>query len=298
MEELTLDEIDLKLITLKLYKIKVLITLGRFRIETNSKQIYLGTLQPSERNGSVYIVTDDLARVETEITDLYKIFPLEKSFFTRLNGTLSAGFSYTRSSTEGQVNLSSNINYTTRRVDYQFLASENASLDSSGFSRDREQLSVQAAYNVTPAWFAVTSSTYQRNLELSIARRYQLLFGGGRKLLLKRSWQLLALTGITLNQEKSTSNESSGLLFEVPMGIKFDYFKFHHPDIQISSQPALYFSLTQKGRTRFDGNTNFSWQLIRYFYLTINPYFNYDSQPPEGNSNLDYGIVVSISYKF
>jgi hypothetical protein len=87
-------------------------------------------------------------------------------------------------------------------------------------------------------------------------------------------------------------------LLEIPVMLRYNFFQFHHPNIQISSQQSLYFGLTQKGRIRFEGNTTFSWQLIRYFYLNINPYSNYDNQPPSGNSNYDYGVVVSISYKF
>jgi hypothetical protein len=81
--------------------------------------------------------------------------------------------------------------------------------------------------------------------------------------------------------------------------LQFNFYQFRHPDIQINSTQTVYFSLSQPGRIRYDGNTTFSWQLVRYFYLNISPYTNFDSKPPAGStSTFDYGIVVGLSYKF
>jgi hypothetical protein len=80
---------------------------------------------------------------------------------------------------------------------------------------------------------------------------------------------------------------------------QFNYYQFRHPDIQISSTQTVYFGIDQDGRVRYDGSTNFSWQLIRYFYLNLSPYINFDSRPPAGSgSNFDFGIVFGLSYKF
>jgi hypothetical protein len=125
------------------------------------------------------------------------------------------------------------------------------------------------------------------------------MLGAGNKIFIKKNWQLLAISGMTFTQEKSTAGVKSGVLFEIPLMFRFNFYQFHHPDIQISSSQTVYFSLSEAGRIRYDGSTNFSWQLIRYFYLTIGPYTNYDSKPPLSNSSkFDFGIVVSMSYKF
>jgi hypothetical protein len=69
-------------------------------------------------------------------------------------------------------------------------------------------------------------------------------------------------------------------------------------NLQIKLSQAFYYSLSQKDRKRYDANFNFSWELIRRFWLTFNPYASYDNQPPEGNSNFDYGLAISITYQF
>jgi hypothetical protein len=298
MGEITIDEIVFKMMDVKLYRIKKLKTYRRFKIETHAKLIYYGVITESERDGWVKILLDDGDTIHTPIVDINLIISLEKKFFKQLHGNLSAGFSYAKSSDLGQVNLNSNVKYVTKLFEYQLGATAIASIDSSKLSRDREDAGLFVAYTFKPAWFIAAGVNYQRNLELSIASRIQELIGGGNKIFLKKDWQLMAISGLTFNNEKSTSGENSGLLFEIPLIVKFDFFKYRRPDIQINSTHSLFFGLTQKGRVRYDSNTSFSWQLIRYFYLTFTPYANFDSQPPQGNSNFDFGLAVSLSYKF
>jgi hypothetical protein len=296
---ITIDDIDLKMQSIKLFKIKKLIIQEIFKIETVDKIFYYGTLQTTDREGWVNIHTKEGSDITVHITKIFLLISMDADFFKRLNGNVSAGLSFTKSSGIGQVNFSANVEYATKNIDYQLSASSIGSIDSGRYSRDNENIQLFAAYDLTPIWFIAAAGQYQRNLELSIARRYLGLAGGGNKLFIKKNWRLLAVTGLTFSQEKSTEGSTSGLLYEIPIMLQFNFYKFRNPDIQISSTQSVYFSLSQPGRIRFDSNTTFAWQLIRYFYLNISPYTNFDSQPPAGSgSTFDYGIVVGLSYKF
>jgi Protein of unknown function, DUF481 len=296
---ISIDDIDLKMQSIKLFKIKKLIIQEIFKIETVEKKFYYGTLKTTDKDGWVNIHTIEGIEVPVHITKIFLLISMDANFYKRLNGNISAGLSFTKSSGIGQVNFSANVEFATKHIDYQLSVSSIGSIDSGRFSRDNENAQLFAAYDLTGAWFLAVSAQYQRNLELSISRRLLGLAGGGNKLFIKKNWRLLAISGISLSQEKSTEGVQSGLLYEVPVIFQFNYYQFRHPDIQISSSQSVYFSLSQKGRIRYDGNTTFSWQLIRYFYLNISPYINYDSKPPAGSgSTFDYGIIVGLSYKF
>lgn len=295
----TIDDIDLKLQNIKLFKIKRIVTFRRFRIETVHKQILYGILKPSSEVNHTEIELDNNRRMTIALPEINILVSLEKNFFKRLTGNFSLGFSYAKSSSLGQVTISSTVKYATPLFETQLSLSSISSIDSSTFSRDRENLSLFSNYNLSPSWFLAGLVQYQRNIELSIARRFQELGGAGKKLFVKEHWQLLGITGFAVNQEKSIDEGSSTTVqLEIPAMLRFNFFKFRHPDIQITTNQTLYFSLTDKGRVRFDGNTSFSWQLIRNFYLDISPYTNYDSKPPAGSSNFDYGVVFSVSYRF
>jgi hypothetical protein len=296
--EISINDRDLKILQVKQYKIRTLTTDNIFRLETNDKQEYLGRLEKAKKDGWVNIILENGDTLLTLITDISQIIAIEKKFLVGLDGSLSAGFSYAKSSDIGSVNLSSNVHYATSRLDYLATLSLNGSLDSSEYSRDREDAGIFVAYNTGPAWFAAASFNYQRNIELSIARRYQEWIGGGNKVFVRRHWVLLVTSGLAFNQEKSTAGTTSGLLLEIPIGTRFNFFKYQNPNIQITSTQTVYFSLSQKGRVRFSSSTTFSWELIKNFRLNINPYTSYDNQPPEGNSNYDYGVAISLAFTF
>ncbi len=296
---LSIDDKDLKVLSVKLYKIKRLRIYEMFKIETLDKRMYFGFLDVSEKPGSIVIRPENLPKIELPIVNIYQLIPLNKEFFKRLDGSLSAGFSYARSSNIGQVNLSTTIGFATRLFNYQLQGSEIGSIDSSHFSRDNENLQFFTAYDLSATWFMAGVAQYQRNLELSIARRWLEMVGAGNKLVVRDTWQLMVVSGLTFTQEKSTEDVTSGTLLELPIMLRFNFFKFHHPNIQITALETAYFSLSQKGRFRYDGSINFSWELIRYFYLTFSPYSSFDSQPPSQTSGkFDFGTAISLSYKF
>lgn len=297
---ITFDDDDLNTLSIKMYKInKLKATQSRFRIETKNNHIYYGTLNPSLKTGYVVIKLDKENSVEIDIQEINLLVSFKKTFVKRLDGNVTAGFSYTKSSGIGQLNFSADVKYSTKKLENDLSASSISSIDTSSFSRDRENLQLFTIYNLTPKWFLAAQLNYQRNLSLSILRRFQELIGAGKKLVVRKDLQLLGISGFTFNQETSTDNVTSGLLLEIPLIFKLDFYKFQHPNMQISSTQAIYYSITEKGRFRYEGSTSFSWEIIKDFSLSISPYSNYDTKPPVSTSNkYDFGVVIGLTYKF
>lgn len=297
--ELTLDADGLTIMQIKQYRIKSMHSKFRFKVQTSDKQTHTGRLRISRKPGWVDVIRDEGDTLSLLITDLHSIVALQKQFFRRLDGNLSAGFSFAKSSTIGQLTFSGAARYSSEEFMYGMTGSLIASLDSGSFSRDREDFNLYFYYNFkTTSWFLSSGLNYQRNLELSIARRYQELIGGGNKFVSGEHVQLYAMSGISFNQEKSTTGETKNLLLEIPFIFRFDFFKYHNPNMQISSSNSIFFSLTEEGRFRFDGRMTFSWEVAKRFYWTINPYANSDNQSPGGTSSFDFGVAVGLSWKF
>lgn len=295
---LTIDETDLKLINIKFYKIKYLKAVQAiFRIETNTKRVYFSTLNKTDLPGVVQI-NDGNQTVHIALTDIAELVAIQKGFFKRLDGTAGLGFSYTKSSEIGQLTLNSKIYFATRKIDYQLLVSAIYSIDSSSFSRDNESVQLFGSYSISSTWFAAAQITYQRNLELSLSSRFQELAGAGNKLILERNLELFALSGLSFGQEHSTLGTQTVSL-EIPFMLRFDYFKYKEPNLQLNVYQTLYVSLSQSGRIRYDGSASINYELIHNFYLGLNFYTYFDSRPPEVNSSkVDYGTALTISYKF
>ena len=293
---ITIDDVDLKLISVKLYKIKVMKTAHRFRIETNDKEIYFGTLNETGKNGWIEIMADNEDTVVIRITDISTMIFLGKTFFKRLDGNIGAGFSYSKASSIGQFNFNSSVSYVTPKLENQFKASTIGSIDSSQYSRDNENAELFSNYNFNTTWIAAGMLSYQRNLELMLKRRFQEFLGAGNKLIVRKNLQLLAISGIALSQEKNTDGVRTGSLVEVPAILRFNFYNFQHPNIQISSSQSVYFGITEKGRVRYNGSTDFSWELIKDFSFTFSFYNNFDNK--SSGSSTDFGIVMGLSYKF
>ncbi len=297
---LSFDSDDVGTVDLKISKIKTISSASdTLRIEMASKAIYFGALKPSVKTGWVYIVTPTYRHL-VQIDNINTLLTLEPNFWQNLSGNVSAGFSYSRSSDIGQLNLSASATYTMKRVDFSITGSGIASIDSASFSRDREDLDLTVLYNIKNMWYAVGSIDYQRNLQLSIARRFQETAAAGYKVMFSQNFQLLGVGGFSVSQERSTTGIDQNFLWEVPIGFTVDYFKFSHPDMQISSGHVFYAGLTQWGRVRYDSNTTFAWQLFKDFDFSLNLYLNYDNRPPDTSSSgkMDYGMVVGLTYKF
>ena len=129
-------------------------------------------------------------------------------------------------------------------------------------------------------------------------RRFQEGLAFGRKFLVRRNQQAILLTGIAINQERNLEGVASNNT-EVVLQANYDLFSFEEPNLIISIVQTGYFSVTDKGRVRYDGNASSNWELISDFYLNLQFYHNYDTKSPEtGEPNIDYGFVIGISYKF
>ncbi len=295
---LTVDTKNIGIVDIKISHIETLNTLDSFRIETADQMLYYGTLEAA-KPGYVYITSPSYIRL-IEIDHINTLAPVERKVVKRLQGNASAGFTYTRSSRIGQLSLNSNIYYTNRDFDQSLSASGIATIDSSAFSFDRADFSLASYYNVKSnnKWYLVGGVDYQRNMQLSIARRFQETLGGGRKFILTPGAQILGILGVSLNEELSTEGNES-LLVEIPLGFVFNFFQFSDPDMQITSKNAFYTSLSQKGRVRYESNTSFTWEIIHNFAFSWTFYFSYDRKPPDPDAGkVDYGTTVSLTYKF
>jgi hypothetical protein len=270
------------------------------RVESVDKDVYYASFQPSEKPGYVYVRSRSESFL-SEISHINSLSPIKSSFLKTINGKISLGFTYSHSSNIGQ--LSSNISFgmNSRRLNFSLKGSGISSINDSDFSRDREAVDLTTYYNIIEdsRWYALTELNYQRNLELSIARRFQETVGGGAKFVISANAQIMGLVGINFNQERSTEGVNKNMLVEVPLGFVFNYFKFSHPNLQLTTQNVMYTSLSQKGRIRLDSNTSISYELFNNLSLSLNFYANFDNQPPDsGAGKADYGTVASLTYKF
>ena len=295
----TFDPDDANDITVQLRKLRTIA--GRmkiFRIETVAHNLYFGFLIPDTAKNRVKIKTES-DTISIDIENISVMYAFEKTVARRFSGSAGIGYSYTRSSGFGRFNFDATLRYTSRKTESSISTSGIYTIYDTLFSRDQENIQVKINYYFLRNWFLTAFVAYQRNLELGLQRRYQQGLGIGNKFLTHRHIYTWGRVGVVINQEKSTENVSSGLLTELFGQLELNIFSFDKPNIDVVLSQSLYYSLTQAGRFRNDGNLSVKWEIFDDFDISLEPYNNYDSKPPvEGSHKFDFGIVFGINYTF
>ena len=268
-----------------------------FRIETIEGDVLQGYLLQGELPGNV-IIYSVLETLEIDIEEITSLVYFGQTWKSRLNGSIGAGYSYTKSSSIGRFNFNSTLRYNTARTETVLKGDIIWTLDSVQFTRDRENASLGFTYTLPSQWSTGGLVVYQRNLELGLEKRWQQALVLGRKLLINKNQQAVLLSGLAINQESNlegTQRDNTEAMIQAT----YNLFSFSKPNITLSLIQSGYFSVTQKGRIRSDGSTTMSWELISDFNLNLEFYHNYDSQSPAtGAANTDYGFVAGLNFKF
>ncbi|HTQ65556.1 MAG TPA: DUF481 domain-containing protein [Puia sp.] len=295
----TFDPDDLPDITAKLTKLRTISAVRTiFRIETITHQIYYGKMVPNEKSQFVNIVRNQ-DTIELDLKNISLMYPFKNSFFQRFSGNFGAGFSYARSSDFGQMNFNGRLNYASQKEEISLSASGNYSITDSSFSRDREDASLKYNHYFNTTWFASAFLGYQHNLELGLQRRFQEGLGIGNKYITTQHVYAWARTGFVINQEKNLEGVSTGTLGEIYGDLEFNFFRFTKPEVNFVLAETFFYSVSQSGRFRNDGQVDLYWEIIRNLKLNIGFYHNFDNQPPGAESrNFDFGIVFGLNYTF
>lgn len=293
------DDMDLSVQNIKYHKIKTIKAgMATYRIQTIDQAVYYGVLKPSTNYGEV-IVDDGVVSKPYPIVNIFNLVSLEKKFIKKIKGTVSLGYSYTKSSDIGRTNIDWNLRFTEQKYQVEFVGSFIFTNNQGVKTRDRESVGLGGYYNLNSVLVAGLGLNYQRNIELGLASRIQQAVGFGRRFLFKSNLQGTLSSGAVINQERSLEGSSSGNLYEIPLQFKLDYFHYAAPNLSFTVFPKAFFGLKQNGRKRFDGETRVNWEVISNLDLGLQFYASYDNQALEGsNTNFDYGIVFNVGYKF
>jgi len=294
----TFDPDDANDITVQLRRLRsIAATSAVFRIETTNNEVYFGKLVPHTDSG--YVRLADQPGIVFHIETISVLYRSNNAFLNRFSGSFGLGYSYTKSSDFGRLNYDAKLFYRTKKDEISLSVSGIYDITDSGFSRNREDAHFKYNYYFTPTWFATGILGYQRNLELSLLRRYQEGLGIGNKFVTSRHFYAWARGGLVLNQERSTEEVNSSTLAEAFTQVELNFFRFYKPKINFVTAQTFYYNLSQKDRFRNDGETSITWEVWRNFNLTLTANNNYDSKPPvEGNPKFDFSVVFGVSYTF
>jgi hypothetical protein len=258
---------------------------------------YFGTL---ERGPDRTIAVSGPTGVQTlPMNEVTLITPIGRSFWSKLDGSIDLGFSYTRSSGVAQLNLNWDTVYRKPASSTSLTASFTQTAQDDEDERD-DRGYVELAYLRYPwkRWFVTGLGRFETNESLGLDLRSQAAFAVGPRLINSTRAQMAAGAGVAVNDERGVDVESTRNV-EALFVFATSYYTYDRPKTNLDINLQYYPSLSEPGRHRvqFDGSAK--RELWKDFFVALTVYNSYDNRPPNpaANSN-DVGIVLSLGWSY
>ena len=268
---------------------------SNFVIELESGLRYFGTLVRGDAR--TVLVGTTAGQDKLDLGAVVRIYPMGRSFWRRLDGSISAGFNFTQANVETQWTFSSKLTY--RGPKWV------STITGDSLLTDREDAARQTRNNVSlltqrllgQRWAAVGFSQFQQNEELSLNLRA--VFGGGplRAVVQTNQTLLGVMGGVAYTTEQYAGADDVSVL-EAVAGADWDWFTYDGRSTNMAVTALTFYALTGDARFRLELNTSFKSDIISDLYWSINMFESFNSLPPTGQKKNDFGISAAIGWSF
>jgi len=277
-------------------KVAALLSPRFFEFELMDGSRYYGSLEPADAGalGVAFegqVTAFDAARV-------VRIRRIKSSFWDRIDGSISLGASYARSSEIGQGSLSVSVG--TRRPAFEFGTDFSTTITVQPDQPDQSRTTGGVSYRrlMRNRWFVPGTGRLERNTDLGLALRSSVGGGIGRNLAQTNRSVLGVAGGLVVNRENPVEGDSTANV-EAFVGTTYEFFTYDTPKTNIDTTFVLYPSLNVSGRYRTDFSLTLSREIVKDFTVGATAYDSYDNKPPGGSSSThDFGFSLNIGWTF
>jgi hypothetical protein len=278
-------------------KLSSLVAKRLVEVLTTDGRRFLGTLgRAADR--SIAVVTSEGA-VALQMSEVTLITPIGTSFWQQLDGSIDAGFSYTRSSGVAQLNVNSDTVYRKLASRTRLTASltQTKTDDDSGRD-DRAYLEMSYLRYPWARWFILTAGRFETNESLGLTLRSQIGAAAGPRLINSNRAQLVLGAGLAFNQERGVDVEPTGNV-EAFFTFGTSFYTYDRPKTNLDVNLQYYPSLSDVGRQRVQLDAGAKRELWKDLFVAVNLYNTYDNRPPNPTADRnDVGIVLSIGLTY
>ena len=278
-------------------KLASLVATRFVEVLTTDGRRFFGSLGKSaDRSVTVSGADGSTTLLMSEVT---LITPIGRSFWAKLDGSIDAGYNYTRSSGVGQFNLNSDTVYRKPASSIRLTASATVTQKDDDSGRD-DRGTVEALYLRYPwqHWFFTVAGRFESNESLGLVLRSQIGGALGPRLINSNKAQMVAGAGLVVNEEKgvdvgTTQNLEGLLLFQT------SYYTYDRPKTNLDVGLQYYPSLSNAGRHRVQADLGVKRELWKDFFASFSFYNTFDSRPPNPAADQnDVGFVFSLGWSY
>lgn len=274
-----------------------LTTGNRFRYDLEDGTYHVGSLAQPMAPGMLRIVGERI--VDVKMSDVVEIQPSRKSFWDRLDGKISMGIDFTRSTSIAKFDFHVEAEHKTSKDLWTSDFTSTATGQNNANTFVMNDFALDYRYFLEHHWFVGSGVGLFTNEEQGIDLRSSLAVTAGNALVKSnRTWFLLA-AGLSGNREFVAGEEEDTTNLEGVISVQHRLFWYDHPEMDMTNDVTVYPSLSSMGRIRATINSRWRWELSNDLYWEFRYWANYDSDPPsEGALNTDFGITTSLGYSW
>ena len=237
------------------------------------------------------------------MADVTHLYVIGGSFWNRLDGSISSGFNYTRSSGVAQLNV--NADTTFRRPGFQVTVSGSYTAtvteSDSGEPSDADDCGLVGVTYVKflpRRWALMGIGQFESNESLGLVLRSEVGAGIGPRLVDSNRAQLWVGGGLMVNREQGVDVEPTENI-EAVVYLQTSFYTYDRPKTTIDLGFQYLPSLNTLGRHRLQLNTTVMRELMKDLIVSANLYDSFDSEPPNDLFDInDVGVVLSIGWTF
>ena len=289
---------DMSTIYIEWDKITQITSKDVFEVEMRSGQRIFGSLEETSEKYKMVVQTV-MAPVPVDLIQVVALTPIKASFFSRMDGSLDVGFSYTKAKSQTTWTASGNVKYRTKNYLFSLNGSSYYSKQEDTDSTSRNDLQFIGRRFFGRRWNVFGIAQAEQNEELNLDYRTALGGGAGRGLVQTNRFIFVVLGGVLFTREKYTDEVESTLSGEVVTGGTFELFQYDTPKMDLTANFYALPSLTLLGRVRLSSDAKLRFELFKDFFWAFSYFATYDSDPPaEGTEKSDYGLTTSLGWTF
>jgi hypothetical protein len=277
-------------------KVAGLVSPRFFEFELTDGSRYYGSLEPADA-GTLGVAFEGQV-TSLDVARVVRIRLIKSSFWDRIDGSISLGASYTKSSEIGQGSL--NVSVGTRRPAFELETDFSTTITVQPDQPDQSRTVASVSYLklMRNRWFVPGTGKLESNTDLGLDLRSSAGGGIGRYFVQTNRSVLGAAAGLVLNRENPVDGDSTTNV-EAFFGTTYEFFTYDTPKTNIDVAFVLYPSLSVGGRYRTDFSLTLSREIVKDFTVGATAYDSYDNKPPAGSSSThDFGISLNIGWTF
>ena len=287
---------DVGTVSIEWQNVDSLCILNPLRILKHNGGILYGRLYPSGKDKVSIVIDVEGRKSEIELVSIVELIQLKEKLLSRLSGTLSAGFNYSKATEVSQLDFSGNIDYKGEKT--IFSANYDIVLTDDGSKTTQRQSGGASSDRLLPKnWSAQGKLLAETNSEFQLDLRSSAIAAVSYNFIRSNSQLLQAGGGFSFNRELSgdlAQNNIEGII-----GLKYSLFMIDSPEVTYNFEGYLIPGLSRFGRVRTEINTDLKWELFKDFYLKGSLFYSFDNQPLSGvDVHTDWGTSVGLEFKF